>query len=447
MNQKSASKIAKISSKASVGAANALLGACVLAQGTAFASTFGDDIAFLKGHTDLVVLTDKAGQAKVAVSPQWQGRVLTSSAAGDAGRSFGWINRELISAGKILPHINVFGGEDRFWMGPEGGQFSIFFAKGVPFDLEHWFTPAPLDTEPFQLVRQADDHADFHRAFALTNYSGTEFQVAVDRTVKLLQPEGAWRYLGVRAVKDVKLVGFESVNRLKNSGRQAWTRDTGLLSVWILGMFNPTPDTTIVIPIKAGSPDKLGAAVTSDYFGPVPPERLVVKESTIFFKGDGKFRSKIGINPRRCRGILGSYDSAQHVLTLVQFTFNPEATSYVNSMWKIQDQPFAGDVANSYNDGPPAPGAKPMGPFYEMESSSPAAALAPGRTLEHVHRTYPPERRGKGFGPDRPRHSWRQPARDYDGPFEPAVGEPEAVRRCDGHGASVESRRAWSMSS
>ena len=56
-------------------------------------------------------------------------------------------------------------------------------------------------------------------------------------------------------------------------------------------------------------------------------------------------------------------------------------------MWKIQDEPFAGDVANSYNDGPPEPGAKPMGPFYELESSSPAAALKPGETIEHVHRT------------------------------------------------------------
>ncbi|HRZ36840.1 MAG TPA: hypothetical protein P5534_10795, partial [Candidatus Paceibacterota bacterium] len=41
----------------------------------------------------------------------------------------------------------------------------------------------------------------------------------------------------------------------------------------------------------------------------------------------------------------------------------------------------------SYNDGPPAPGAKPMGPFYELESSSPAAALRPGKSLTHVHRT------------------------------------------------------------
>jgi hypothetical protein len=57
-------------------------------------------------------------------------------------------------------------------------------------------------------------------------------------------------------------------------------------------------------------------------------------------------------------------------------------------MWEIQEDPFAGDVVNSYNDGPPAPGAKPMGPFYELETSSPAAALAPGASLTHVHRTF-----------------------------------------------------------
>jgi hypothetical protein len=56
-------------------------------------------------------------------------------------------------------------------------------------------------------------------------------------------------------------------------------------------------------------------------------------------------------------------------------------------MWEIQKEPFAGDVVNSYNDGPPAPGVKPLGPFYELESSSPAAALAPNQSLTHVHRT------------------------------------------------------------
>ena len=28
-----------------------------------------------------------------------------------------------------------------------------------------------------------------------------------------------------------------------------------------------------------------------------------------------------------------------------------------------------------------------MGKFYEIESSSPAAALAPGNSIQHIHRT------------------------------------------------------------
>ena len=44
-------------------------------------------------------------------------------------------------------------------------------------------------------------------------------------------------------------------------------------------------------------------------------------------------------------------------------------------MWEMQREPFKGDVINSYNDGPPAPGKPPLGPFYELETSSPALSL------------------------------------------------------------------------
>jgi hypothetical protein len=71
----------------------------------------------------------------------------------------------------------------------------------------------------------------------------------------------------------------------------------------------------------------------------------------------------------------------------VQYDVPAGVTDYVNSLWKLQDNPYGGDAANCYNDGPPTPGAKPMGPFFELESSSPAAALAPGKSLSHVHRT------------------------------------------------------------
>ena len=51
-----------------------------------------------------------------------------------------------------------------------------------------------------------------------------------------------------------------------------------------------------------------------------------------------------------------------------------------------RSSPTAGDAANSYNDGPQADGSQ-LGPFYELESSSHAAALRPGQSLSHTHRT------------------------------------------------------------
>lgn len=349
--------------------------------------SFSDQVAFLKQYVDVVVLSDASGDARVAVSAAWQGRVLTSSADGDGGASFGWINRELIASRQIQPHINVFGGEDRFWLGPEGGQYSIFFAKGAKFELADWQTPAPIDTLPFAMTAQSRGSARFNSRFALTNYSGTRFDVAVDREIRVLEVDAAWKALLVPPVAGVDLVAFESDNRITNAGTNAWTKPSGLLSIWILGMFNPSPATTVVVPIHAGPDAELGPKVTSDYFGVVPADRLVVRDAVVYFSGDGRYRSKIGIGPRRSKGVLGSYDADNRVLTIVQFTQPAGVTDYVNSLWKLQDDPYGGDAANSYNDGPPAPGAKPLGPFYELESSSPAIELVPGTSLSHVHRT------------------------------------------------------------
>lgn len=97
--------------------------------------------------------------------------------------------------------------------------------------------------------------------------------------------------------------------------------------------------------------------------------------------------SKIGINPRRSLGKLGSYDVENHVLTIVQFDQPADVTEYVNSLWELQSDPFGGDAINSYNDGPPSPGAKQLGQFYELETSSPAAMLSPNGSIGHTHRT------------------------------------------------------------
>jgi len=347
---------------------------------------FRDDATFLKQHTQVAILSSEDGRSQVAVNPDLQGRVMTSTADGPDGLSFGWINRDLLASGANNPHMNAFGGEDRFWLGPEGGQFSLFFKNGAAFTLENWFTPVPLNEGPFEILTQEPTVIHFRKTMHLVNYTNTAFDLEVNREVRLLDKPRVENF-GFTIPEGVSWVAFQSDNRLTNTGTKPWVKETGLLSIWILGMFNPSPETTVIIPYIAGPEADLGPVVNDAYFGKVPADRLKVKEGVIFFSGDGKYRSKIGISPQRATAFLGSYDAAHGVLTVVHLTLVEFARDYVNSMWQIQDKPFAGDTVNSYNDGPASPGAKPLGPFYELESSSPAAGLAPGEKLSHIHTT------------------------------------------------------------
>jgi hypothetical protein len=345
--------------------------------------SFQYDLDFLKQyHKDLIVLgTDNA---QIIVLPQYQARIMTSTAEGNAGASFGWLNHELIASKKFSPHFSAFGGEERFWIGPEGGQFSIYFKKGVPFSFDNWFVPKEIDTEKFEVIEVNKTSASFEKTMHLQNYSGTDFDVKVNRNIQVLTDSAIYQLIRM-APKDTKIVGFESNNSITNTGKNTWTKQSGLLSIWILSMLNANENTAIALPYKKGDSAQLGKIVTDDYFGKVPADRLQIKDGLILLKADGNHRSKIGIAPARAIPMAASYDAKNNLLTIAQFSINETDRDYVNGLWQIQKNPFAGDAVNAYNDGPID--GKQMGKFYELESSSPAAALAPGASIHHLHRT------------------------------------------------------------
>ncbi|MDW3652392.1 MAG: DUF6786 family protein [Bacteroidia bacterium] len=348
--------------------------------------SFGYDLNFLRQHyDDLLLLQDE--DAQVIVSPALQGRVMTSTAEGESGKSFGWLNYELIESGEIEEHFNPTGGEERFWLGPEGGQFSIFFKAGASFEFDNWYVPKEIDTEPFELVSKTSQEARFKKSMELTNYSGTDFKLKVDRVVRLMDRSKTEELLSVKIPENTKWIGFETENSIQNTGDQVWNGASGMLSIWILSMFKPSPSTTVIVPFKAGSESDLGKIVTDDYFGKVPADRLILKEEVMFFKADGNKRSKIGISPQRALPISGSYDAENGVLTVAHYSLSKKNAPYVNSLWEIQEEPFKGDAVNAYNDGPLENGDQ-LGPFYEIESSSPAASLEAGDCLTHFHRTF-----------------------------------------------------------
>jgi hypothetical protein len=343
------------------------------------AKQYGNNVNFLKKYIDVIEL--KSGNSSVAIVPGWQGRVMTSTSEGSLGYSFGWINHKLISSGETSPHINPYGGEERLWLGPEGGQFSIFFKKGDEFIYEKWQTPAFLDTIPFKITELSDTSVIFSHYVETENYSGTPFKLGIDRKITIIPYDQVMRETGID-LEGINFVAYRSDNKLTNRGSVEWKKETGLLSIWMLGMFIPSPAVTIVIPVRQGDEKELGAAVNDNYFGKIADDRLKISGTNVYFRADGKNRGKIGINPKRARGIMGSYDFENNILTLLLCKLPERKTEYVNSAWQIQDNPFSGDALNSYNDGPLEDGSQ-MGPFYELETSSPAEALKPGESITH----------------------------------------------------------------
>jgi hypothetical protein len=349
-------------------------------------NTYAQDLALLKSATDVIELTN--GDACVVVAPEYQGRVMTSTLAGGEGASFGWLNAEFVGTGKTDELFNNYGGEDRFWLGPEAGQFGLWFDNGEPFDLDHWKTPAGFNEGAFTVAAQDDESVAMTANFSVSNYSGNRFDCGVKRTVTQLS-DAKIASLAGGDITGLSAVGFETANELINAGSAAWTRETGLLSVWILGQYKPLPSGKVIAPYVPGDEADLGPAAMTDYFCELPAERGQFVDDCLLFACDGRFRSKIGISPARSKDVVGSYDPDAGVLTIVRFNLPCEATAlpYVNSLWELQDAPFGGDVINSYNDGEATPGAGQLGPFYEIETSSPAAEVAPGGSVTHVSAT------------------------------------------------------------
>jgi hypothetical protein len=348
-------------------------------------ATFADDLAFLNKYGPIKVLESPHG-GKVAVSAKYQARVMTSAVEPD-GRSLGYVNRKFIEDGKTGQQFDNYGGEDRFWLGPEGGQFALYFPAGKPFQFANWQTPHAFQEGEWKLKGEDKTSATYTQPMTLTNYSGTDFKLDVERKISLLGDDDAKKNLGMAVPAGVKWVGFSTTNTIVNTDTKPWKEDKGLVSVWIAGMFQPMGVTKVVLPFEKSAK---GDIVNDKYFGKVPGDRLAVheKEGYVVFKADGQLRSKIGLVPARAKPVLGSYTEDAQMLTIVIYTKPKGATKYVNNMWEIQKEPLGGDSVNSYNDGPVEPGKPALGGFYELESVSPAVALAPKAKLTHVHQTY-----------------------------------------------------------
>jgi len=345
--------------------------------------SFGYDLDFLRQNDSVVVLNTKDGNSQVIVSPKYQAKVFTSTDSGANGRSFGWINYKTFSQTSLDAHMNAYGGEDRLWLGPEGGKFSIFFRPRNEMTFNHWHTPTGFDFEQWKLTMKSESKASLSKSTRILNYLGMIFTLNVVRDIEVLEPAAEKKMLGIDFDNKVKTVAFTTKNTIINTGPYGWNKSIGAPCLWNLDMFTPSRGAVIVVPYDSTG---TGKKATTDYFGKISPDRLKYGNNVILFKADGKSRGKIGIPPFRAKNVAGSYDAQNNVLTIIQFDIDPKGT-YLNQEWRTDRPPFSGDAVNAYNDGPLQNGTQ-MGPFFELESVSPAAFLKPQEGMSHTHSVF-----------------------------------------------------------
>lgn len=348
--------------------------------------TFGYDLNFLLKKDSVIVLSANNQKSQIILSAKYQAKVFTSTAEGLSGKSLGFVNYKVFDSNVIDEHMNGYGGENRFWLGPEGGKFSVYFEKGKEQVFENWHTPKPIDIEPWTVISKDNSSVVFKKTMLVTNYQGYKLDLNVDRKVRVLESEEAYRSLGLEKNSNLNVVAYVTDNKITNLNDFEWTNETGTICIWMLDMFVPAPNALTIIPFNQGEENELGKIATTDYFGEIPADRLKVIGNNVYLKTDGKFRSKLGMNSNRTKAIAGNYDPDSRRLTITTYDVEKNAI-YLNQEWNPSKDPLVGDAMNAYNDGPLDDGSI-MGPFLELESVSPAAFLKPNESISHKHSVF-----------------------------------------------------------
>ena len=341
-----------------------------------------------------IVLQSGEGDGCLLIAPDLSGRIMAVSMDGIHGRNFGFVKPEAVMNRGADPQFNAYGGALRWWAGPEGGQYGVAFPPGTKrFDLDSWHISEEYNGKPFVVSypkERVGASTLMGAEFRIENATGTRFHIGVTCRVSLVEDpleclrkrSRAESKTGKEALKHF---GYLSETTFENLSSEPMRKETGLLSIWMLGMYVAGPRTHVIAPFERKGAGKI---VTDTYFsaGGIGGDRLIVKERKgyLLFRADARERSKIGLSRSRAATTIGSVDLSANLLTVWRFPIR-RRMPYVNSLWEHQKYPYAGDVSNAYNDG----GA--FGDFYELEASSRALALEPRKRfrfpleIHHYH--------------------------------------------------------------
>ena len=340
-----------------------------------------------------VVLCGSDSKKIVVVAPSLVGRVICTGSGGLHGTTDSYISEDQIAKGftKSLPGAKwaSFGGEERVWLAPEGGEYALFFSKGKPQTQENYTVPESLNSTKFQVTEISADgkSVTFTAGMSLVNFIGSRFDLEVSRTISLVE---SCPYVQEFKGK-IDFVGFESHTYIKNIGKKPWTKKTGAMSIWTIGQFLAKDNSVVIMPYRCGSNEVLGAPVSTEYFrlltldgNPTPRRFWTVENNVVLLKASGVVQTKLELMAKRSLGRIAAIDLKGFVMNILDFDFYPELEYVASYPLPYDGNPYVGGAASTFV----LSKLHPVSPSYELECCSPALFLQPGEKFGHVARTY-----------------------------------------------------------
>ncbi len=354
--------------------------------------SIGQEMAFLsKYNVEVKVLRND--ESMLIYSPKYQGRVLTSAFGDEKSPSIGWYNREVLGFGNVDLRKSIVGGEDVFVIGPEGGDSSIYFEQGALFTEENRKQPEMISSKSWKVVSSSKTQVRFESEGEIVNARGKKFNVKAEREVSLLSRSDVAKILGIEIPTNLKLVAFQSMNKLTNVGANDWTETFGMLNMGTKSCFNANKTVNTFVPFRPGDASKLGDVVRDNVFdsalgASLSADRISVNDDYIRFKCDGMHMSGIGVSARRSEGIVLSYDDKNSILTIILYIKPSGNRAYFPVSWRNSQAGFDGDAISVFNNGPASKNIYYADMFYEIATHSPALNLSKGKSQFHLQRTF-----------------------------------------------------------
>ena len=300
---------------------------------------YHDALNYLAGKTSVIELFDQLG-GRVAVCPEWNGRILTSTCEGLKGESFGCINVQAIDTGLF----ESYGGEDHWTFSPAVHSFAVETLK------EH------------KVVLQ--------RTLPTTDAHGVSGEFHLSRSIFLLNRRNIETLFGDAVADsleraDVSAVSFRTENTVKS---QEPARVAGRLR----GMFNASPNTAIILTTPPEDFDTGRSSVMIDYLGGAPHSRIRYLPQTMLIRGDGR---------RQCQITL-PFPDAPPLIGAIEIRFGT-LTLWTYDLPNVSDN----DLVRIYNSGRPHTAALDWATHYEINCFSAAQELLPDQSLTYCQST------------------------------------------------------------